>query len=143
MQYTTAQFKRSMVNEARQHPTLIEDADGGENLILKTEADERAKDEILRLYDLLRKVESAFRDRAPDPATLGELAYLAHWEPDRRSWFFDGLAEALAVGRVQNDPEPATFFIEYCRPKGLPSPTALDSDFIARVGEALARRRTG
>lgn len=141
MRYTTSQVQSStLVEEARRHPTIIEGADGGENLVLKSESDEHAQHQIVRLYAMLRAVETAFRDGPPARATLGDLEFLAGWDADRRRWFFDGLAESLAVGTEANDAKPALFFIDYCRPKGHATPESLDPLFLEGLGAALSKR---
>jgi hypothetical protein len=133
-----ARQRREVVNAARLAPTRIRDTDGV-MLVLTTENLEAARDEIIRLYSLYARAVIECRHDRPSATALDEVGYIVDWSPDRRSWFLDGLAEALTESRNANSPDPALFFIRYCAPFAgpVPVPVAIDRGFAARFGAAI------
>lgn len=134
-----ARQRREVVDAARAEPVRIRDTDGV-MLVLTTEDRQRHIDRVLDLYALHARAEIECRRRHPNPAALGEIAFVADWPAQRRHAFLDGLGEALDEARRFRQTEPVDFYIRWHTPFVGPGPTPLDAGVAGRLGEALQNR---
>ena len=134
-----ARQRREVVDAARREPVRIRDTDGV-MLVLATENHQRVVDRVLDVYALHARAEIECRRRHPNPAALGELAFVAEWSAERRREFLDGLGEALDEARRLGQTDPVDFYIRWHTPLVGPRPTAIDRGVTGRLGEALQNR---
>lgn len=133
-----ARQRREVVDAARREPVLIRDVDGL-MLVMQTQDRDIVNNRILDYYELLARAEAECRRVDPNPAVLGELAFVAEWLPAERQTFLDGLAETLDECRRLGSLEPATFYIRWHTPFEGPVPTLIDPGFTKRFGVAIQR----
>jgi hypothetical protein len=133
-----ARQRREVVDAARREPVLIRDVDGL-MLVMQTQDRDLVTNGILDYYELRARAEVECRRDEPNPALLGELAFVADWVPAERQAFLDGLGETLDECRRLGSLEPATFYIRWHSPSEGPVPTLIDPEFTKRFGVAIQR----
>jgi hypothetical protein len=131
-----ARQRREVVDAARREPVRIRDADGV-MLVLQTEDRNLLVNRMLDYYELHARAEIECRNEHPNSAVLGEIAFIADSKPSERKAFLDGLAEVLDESRRLGSIEPVSFYVRWHAPHAGPVPTAVDSTFTKRFGNAL------
>ncbi len=133
-----ARQRREVVDAARREPVLIRDADGL-MLMMQTQDRDLLTNRILDYYELHARAEVECRRAEPNPAVLGELAFVAERSPSERQAFLDGLGETLDECRRVGSLDPTTFYIQWHAPFEGPVPTLIDPLVTKRLGVAIQR----